>query len=59
MLEHVQFLDNLLQTIVLIPDEIESELTGLLILQIHFYIVISCNLFGNNIQQNIVQYDGF
>ena len=58
MLEHVQLLDYLLQTVFLFPYEIETELVGLFVLQVYPDMVIGCDVLSNAVKGDVVKDDG-
>ena len=55
LVEHVQLLDDLLQALVLIPYEIETELAGLFVLYVYIKLMIGGNVLGDAVEGDIVK----
>lgn len=55
LVEHIQLLYDFLQTLVLIPYEIETKLVSLLVLQVYIKVMIHRNIFGDAVECDIVK----
>lgn len=55
LVEHIQLLYDFLQTLVLIPNEIETKLVSLLVLQVYIKVMIHRNVLGDAVECDIVK----
>ena len=55
LFEHIQLLDDLLQALILIPHEIETQLASLLVLQVYIKVMVGRNVLGYAVECDIVK----
>jgi len=58
LVEHVQLLDDLLQALVLIPYEIETQMGGLFVLYVYIKVMIGSNVLGDAVECDVVEDTG-